>query len=111
MSDDARAYQTQITRRTHEVYRVDNVDFDGFKDGVLIECKGRRYRNFVDKENDFKYWFSKLGEIIDQAERQIRVSKGVPVEWYVAEEEFRDALVKVFRERGITIRVRWVPAR
>ncbi|HLL53201.1 MAG TPA: Tox-REase-5 domain-containing protein, partial [Myxococcaceae bacterium] len=59
MSDGARRYQSQVTGAPNgSVYRVENVrmpegalkpkvDFDGFRDGVLLEAKGPGYLNFV----------------------------------------------------------------
>jgi RHS repeat-associated protein len=50
MSDRARDYQTQITGRTGEVYRVNGVKFDGYNSSTktLLDAKGPGYAKFVE---------------------------------------------------------------
>jgi hypothetical protein len=64
MSEQARSYQAQVTGAPKGyVYRVkrgdEEVDFDGFDEGVLLEAKGPGYAQWIDKALDFlKIWLS-----------------------------------------------------
>ena len=101
MSDASRAYQRQITG-TDKVWLQNSVKFDGIKDGVLIEAKGN-YVNFVNK-NTGKYqdWFTGKESLVDQANRQIRASEGLPINWYFADEVSLKATQRFFQEKGIS---------
>ncbi|KLO32500.1 Tox-REase-5 domain-containing protein [Mycobacterium haemophilum] len=101
MSERAAQYQTQITghpART-EAYRVDGVDFDGFKDGALIEVKSY-YSNLIEN-GQWKWFFSKQQNLIDQAKNQVRVAKGTPVRWVFAEAETMALMKKMFDDAGL----------
>jgi hypothetical protein len=82
-------------------YVVEGVKFDGFKNGVLLETKGPGYVKFVEPPNTFKDWFARRGEILLQATHQVRVARGAPIEWHVADLELKAALDRMFHEEGI----------
>jgi hypothetical protein len=111
MRDRARTYQTQITGKKNQVYLVQGVKFDGYKNGVLIECKGPGYLDFVRKsDGTFYYWFA--ASELEQARRQLTAAAGAPIEWIVAEPELKLALENLFELHNITgIPIRVVPAR
>ena len=55
MDDFARVYQKQITGQEGKAWVQNGVKFDGMKDEVLLEVKGK-YAQFIDKST---------GEFID----------------------------------------------
>ncbi|WP_309892560.1 Tox-REase-5 domain-containing protein [Archangium sp.] len=119
MSEDAQRYQTELTGAPEGwVYRVrtgpgpkDYVDFDGFKDGVLLEVKGPGYQKLLEKMQG-KPWFEGVEEMLEQAKRQFAAAKGVPIEWHFAESEVADLMRKLFkRERLREIKVIHPPQR
>ncbi len=97
MSPEAQRYQSQVTGAPEGwVYRVrtgpgpkDYVDFDGFKDGVLLEVKGPGYQKLLRKMQG-KPWFEGLDDMLAQAERQRRAARGMPIHWHFAEREVAD---------------------
>jgi hypothetical protein len=95
------------------VYRVkgsgEEADFDGFKDGVLLEAKGPHYEQFIDDALDFKGFFKGAGALLAQARRQFKVARGTPIRWVVAEEKLAAALRVLFREYKLKIEVVHVP--
>jgi hypothetical protein len=101
MSARARAYQQQITGFSGQAYFVDNVKFDGIENGVLVDAKGPGYANFV-KNGQFRVWFRGAANVVDQAERQLRVANGVPIRWSFAEADAVTAIRNLFADRGIT---------
>ena len=108
MSPDAQRYQSQVTGAPPGwVYRVstgpgprDFVDFDGFRDGFLLEAKGPGYHALLQKMYG-KDWFNGVKQMLEQAERQVRASKGVPIQWHFAEQEVTDLLRTAFRKEGL----------
>ena len=78
-------------------------DRDGTPTEVLLDAKGH-YAQFVDpKTGEFKRFFvisedSGLGGEFRQAERQVRVADGRPVEWRCAEQAAADAFNDAFRD-------------
>jgi hypothetical protein len=110
MSEQAARYQQQVTGRpVSEAYWVGGVGrksggvaFDGFKDGVLLECKGPNYANKFLDNLDPKHWFENTGaqRIIDQARRQFEAANGVPIHWHVAEAKAAEAIRKLLKDAG-----------
>jgi hypothetical protein len=54
--------------------------FDDFRDGVLYEYK-KEQTNFINKQNEFHGWFEGAKANLDQAERQVKAAKGIPIVW------------------------------
>ena len=110
-AERARDYQAQVTGAPKGTsYRVtwkgEEVDFDGFQEGVLQEAKGPGYAKFIDAKFNPKGFFTKgVDKLLAQATRQLRVAQGTPIRWIVAEEKFAAALRILFEERGIPIEV------
>lgn len=112
MKSPAKKYQTQITGAPEGwVYRVENVklrdgrnidkvDCDGYLDGALVEVKGPNYKQFLDSDGQFMYWFreTEADGWRWQAERQLAAANGRPVRWYVAEREVADAIRSFFSD-------------
>jgi len=87
MSAFSREYQKQITGKEGMAWVQNGVKFDGMKDGVLLEAKGK-YSQFIDKETGtFKDWFTEKDSFIKQADHQIKASEGAKIQWYFAEED------------------------
>jgi hypothetical protein len=113
-SDEARRYQEQISGRpADDVYYIDDVEYDGFTSGVLKEAKGKRYLEFFEKNGKPKYWYEASGhfkELIEQASKQSKAARGIPLEWHVAEREMVDILRNQFNRAGIdNIQVIYTP--
>ena len=101
MSDFSRAYQKQITGQEGMAWVQNGVRFDGIKDGVLLDAKGK-YAQFIDKSTgEFYEWFSGKDSLIAEARRQINASEGAKIQWYFAEEESLNVVQDLFMEKGI----------
>ncbi len=102
MSDFSRAYQKQITGKEGMAWVQNGVKFDGMKDGVLLDAKGK-YAQFIDKNTgEFYEWFSGKDSLIAEARRQIDASEGAKIQWYFAEEESLNVVQDLFMDKGIT---------
>ncbi|MBQ9935243.1 MAG: hypothetical protein IJO70_05275 [Lachnospiraceae bacterium] len=102
MGDFSRNYQLQITGYVGMAWVQNGVKFDGMKDGILLEAKGK-YSQFVNKETgEFFDWFSGKQDFVEQARRQIAASENARIQWYFAEEETLNAVQDLFMEYGIT---------
>ncbi|HEX8438327.1 Tox-REase-5 domain-containing protein [Archangium sp.] len=108
MSGEAQRYQSQVTGAPEGwVYRVrtgpgpkDFVDFDGFKNGVLLEVKGPGYRQLLEKMQE-KSWFEGIDDMVAQASRQLQAAKGTPIQWHFAEQDVAERIRKVFSLREL----------
>ncbi|MFL5344026.1 MAG: Tox-REase-5 domain-containing protein [Hyalangium sp.] len=113
-SERARRYQEQISGRSaDEVYFIDGVEYDGFTSGVLKEAKAERYLEFFDESGQPEVWYEKSGGfdgLIEQASKQVRAARGIPLEWHVAERELVEILLDHFQQAGIKgIKVIYTP--
>jgi hypothetical protein len=81
-------------------YIVNGVKFDGFAKGVLIDAKSS-YAQFV-KDGQFRSWFSGADSLAAQAQRQLSVANGTPIQWRFAEESAANATRALFQQRGIS---------
>ncbi|WP_434299663.1 Tox-REase-5 domain-containing protein [Corallococcus exiguus] len=110
MSEASRKYQAQVTEApVGRVYKVQEVKFDGFKMGVLLETKGPGYARFL-KDGSFRTWFRGADGMLEQAKRQFKAAKGTPIHWHFAEREVADAVRDLFRNEGLgTIKVVFTP--
>ncbi|WP_243736172.1 RHS repeat-associated core domain-containing protein, partial [Bradymonas sediminis] len=109
MSVRAAKYQSQITGTAANIeFNLKGVDFDGLKDGVLLEAKGPGYAKFISKKTgEFEDWFDGATKLLDQARRQVNAAKGAKVEWHVAEEKAASTikeLLKSQRVKGINVK-------
>jgi hypothetical protein len=114
MSESARTYQAQMTGSPKGyAYRVkvgdEEVDFDGFEQGALLEVKATGYAQWITKKLDFLPNFKGRHKLLDQAQRQVKVANGTPIRWIVAEEQLAGALKKIFRDARLPIEVVHVP--
>ncbi|RKH63928.1 hypothetical protein D7V93_08150 [Corallococcus llansteffanensis] len=116
MSERARAYQAQVTGTPEgQAYRVEGVgeraDFDGFDatENVLLEAKGPGYARFFGEDLTAKRFFQGADQLVEQAQRQVRVARGMRIRWVVAEEKFAAALRSLFSRRGVSVEVLHVP--
>lgn len=115
-SERANRYQEQISGRpAEEVYVIDDVEYDGFNDGILLEAKGPGYRSFFQADGTPEPWYEASGkfeQLLDQARNQSRASRGLPVQWHVAEAEVAKFLQSHFSSNRIVgIQVIHTPAR
>ncbi len=108
MSDEARRFQSQKTGAPEGwVYRIrtgpgpkDFVDFDGFKDGVLLEVKGPGYKALLEKMYG-QDWFRGTKDMLDQAKRQLNAANGAPIEWHIAEPEVAALVRRMLQEKNL----------
>ncbi|QRN98961.1 restriction endonuclease fold toxin 5 domain-containing protein [Archangium violaceum] len=106
MSENSRNYQAQVTGAPKGyAYRMkwgnEEVDFDGFDQGVLLEAKGPGYAQWIDKQLNFLKIFKGGPKLLEQAKRQFEVANGTPIRWTVAEEKLAGALRKLFKANGL----------
>jgi hypothetical protein len=104
-SPQARRYQEQISGRSaDEVYYIGEVEFDGFQNGVLLEAKGPGYSAFFEGNGQPKRWYEASGKfegLMEQADAQLQASKGIPLQWHVAESELAKHLTYHFEQAGL----------
>jgi len=102
MQPRAASYQTKITGQPVENgYVVNNVKFDGFKNGRLLDAKGPGYNNFI-KDGKFQSWFRGQDALVNQAKQQILAANGLQIEWHIAEKETLTAINILFKNNNIT---------
>jgi hypothetical protein len=120
MKPRARKYQSQVSGAPEGwVYRVERAgekyDFDGFKDGHLIDGKGRNYDNKILDTLEPQSWFKETGaqELLDNADRQLRIANGTPIRWHVAESKAAQAMHLLLERNGFdaieVLHTPWVP--
>jgi hypothetical protein len=100
MSARAAAYQVQVTG--HDIaqgYIVNGIKFDTFANGTLVDAKSY-YSQFV-SNGEFMPWFNGQAEFINQAQRQLAVAAGTPVQWVFAEPQTAAAVSNLLRNNNI----------
>jgi hypothetical protein len=109
MSEQARAYQAQVTGAPKGwCYRVCRdgrcVDYDGFdpKTSTLLEAKAREYEKWFDTDLQPKWGYEGLEGMVLQARRQSGLAGGLRLRWHVAEPRMVAILQRAFREARIT---------
>ncbi len=110
MSESSRNFQAQVTGAPKGyAYRVrwghEEVDFDGFDKGVLLEVKGPGFAKWIDKELNFLKIFEGRIKMLTQARRQVEAANGTPIRWVVAEAKLAGALRKMFAAADLPIEV------
>ncbi|MFZ3080711.1 MAG: RHS repeat-associated core domain-containing protein [Bellilinea sp.] len=109
MSARAASYQAQIAGKSGEIFRLNGVKFDGFKNGVLLEAKGPGYANFIEN-GQFRTWFQCARGLVEQARRQFIAAQGIPIEWHVAEITVANLIRYILENAGYdTIKVIFTP--
>lgn len=88
----ARAYEEQITGYPVEysIYvegDLSEVEFDGFRDGVLLEAKGPSTANILSHEWGEHQIYEYLEDMQKQLNAMARGGLDMPIHWYFAEEE------------------------
>ena len=88
----ARAYEEQITGYPVEysIYvegDLTKVEFDGFRDGVLLEAKGPSIANILSHEWGEHQIYEYLEDMQKQLDAMARGGLDMPIHWYFAEEE------------------------
>jgi hypothetical protein len=108
MSEQARAYQAQVTGAPKKwAYQVcrdgDCVEYDGYdpKAGVLLEAKARGYDQWFLPNLGPKFNFKGLDALRKQAQKQYKLARGMRVRWHVAEPRMVDVFKKLFVEWNV----------
>lgn len=84
-------------------YDFNGVKFDDYKNGKLYEYK-RPHGNLLNKDGLFKHWVRGVKRFQEDAIRQVRAARGIPVIWRVGKNQ-----VKAFKEvlkgiSGVTVK-------
>ena len=79
------------------------VKLDGFEEGLLLDAKGPGFANKFNDDLSPKKWFAPSGAraLMEQAGRQFKAAKGVPIRWHVAEKKAADAIRKLLKDAGV----------
>ncbi|QRN99257.1 hypothetical protein JRI60_09655 [Archangium violaceum] len=104
MSRRAARYQEQISGHpVDQSYIVKGVRFDGYKNGVLLEAKGRGYANKFLGNLTPQLWFANKGarSMVDQVQRQSKAANGIPIHWHVAETKAAEAIRLLLRRASV----------
>ncbi|GGH18344.1 hypothetical protein GCM10007352_29000 [Mucilaginibacter phyllosphaerae] len=101
-SENAVHYQEFITGvKAGQTFEVNGYNFDGFRNGVLLDAKSG-LGNFVDKQTGtFKSFFKGQESLVIQARNQLGAANGTPIEWNFEIKAVRDAMEKLFEKRGV----------
>ncbi|MDO4900429.1 Tox-REase-5 domain-containing protein [Actinomyces sp.] len=89
-------YEEQVTGvRVDDSYYVGGKEFDGFKDGVLIEAKGEGLANLMNKP-----WGKHVvDDAVDRAWKQVAAVRATgantPTHWHIAEQELYERLLEL----------------
>ncbi|WP_240038162.1 PrsW family glutamic-type intramembrane protease [Actinomyces procaprae] len=92
-------YEEQVTGvRAQDAYYVGGKEFDGFKDGVLIEAKGEGLANLMNQE-----WGKHIiPDAVKQAREQVAAVRATgtntPIHWHIAEQEFYQRLLDLQKD-------------
>ena len=106
-SEDALGYQEQVTGQpASRVYKIGEVEFDGFTGKELLEAKGPNYIKFFNKDGTPKYWYKNSGkfdEMVEQASNQSKTADrvGLPLIWHVADAQVVKFLRAIFEDRNL----------
>ncbi len=99
----SRNYQKQIAGTEGEAVILNGVKFDGLKNGILLDAKGK-YSFLLEKG-----WAQE--GLLAQAQRQIKAANGAAIEWHFAEEAAANTVQQLFKDKGITgISVHYTPS-
>ena len=108
MSEQARAYQAQVTGAPRGwCYKVCRdgkcVDYDGYdpNSGILLEAKAREYDKWFDQDLEPRFDYKGADSMMKQARRQVGLAGGLRVRWHVAEPRMVAILKKLFKENDI----------
>ena len=91
-------------------YFVDNVQFEGFKNGRLLDAKawedGGRLAQALRRQ---EFWAG--AKVVEQARRQLLVASahGVEVEWRFIGKEAAEIVREIFRVNGLPVHVVFIP--
>jgi len=104
MSDFSKQYQEQVTGlKPGQVYRYKGIKFDGYKDGKLLDAKGKYAQFLIKGTTRFKPFFNPDVEFVGSAERQAAAVAGkIPIVWHFAEESVAEAVKVLFAQNGIS---------
>ncbi|HTB15615.1 MAG TPA: DUF4157 domain-containing protein [Bryobacteraceae bacterium] len=109
MSAEDLAYEFHACKKSAPMsYVVENVRFDGFDEGALLDAKnyklgGRQYKLL--ERNDYF-----TGQrLLTDAQRQLRAAGNTPVEWRVANEVAANKIRQLFSVNSVNIRVVFYP--
>lgn len=80
------------------MYVANGVEFDGFRNGTLLDAKGQRYEYLLGQ----KFGDNIKADLLRQANNQEKAAQGFRIEWHVAEKGTASILAEAFRGAGLT---------
>ncbi len=81
--------------------KINGVKFDGMREGILLDAKGK-YSQFINKETgEFYSWFEGKDSLVSEAKRQIAASEGSKIQWYFSKKETLKVVQELFMDKGI----------
>lgn len=96
-------YQGQINGINGMVeYKFNNVDYDGYKGGTLLEAKGR-YNWVLHPDNPNSDPNRTYGDFFDQLERQVKGADGMDIEWHFLEKSTMDGFKNFLDKQGYDV--------
>jgi hypothetical protein len=102
MSLQARKYQAQVSKAPEDyAYVIDDVRYDGYARGILLEAKGTGYAKHIPNAVENRGWYRGYEKMVEQAQRQVRAARGTPIEWHFAEKEAADFARELFKNKGL----------
>lgn len=109
MSAADSAYQRRVTGRSAaKGYFVDDVEFDGFKNGKLLDAKNFTEVGRFMKDERYRLWY-KGQDLLTQAKNQVRVADGFPIEWHVPSDGAKALLDQMMKTHNLPITVVLTP--
>jgi hypothetical protein len=78
------------------------------EDGTLIEAKGDKYGQALRSGRAYP-WFGMVGDMMDQAQRQVAAAEGRAIEWHFADPGVADYMRARFAENGLNIGTVYTP--
>lgn len=110
MSEDAAAYENSACGTPRGMgYYVDEVQFEGFRNGKLLDGKFWRAGGSMSRLMRYRPDLAQT-KILDQATRQLNVAGkyGVGVQWRVADAQIADMLRNFMQYRGLAVEIIYI---
>jgi hypothetical protein len=109
MSDEAAAYQSRVCNADRGMgYYRNGVQYDGFERGTLLDAKYYPDGGSMSRSLARNSWWAG-NRALEQAARQLKGARGIPIEWRVAGQTAAQQLEKLFRVNKVPIKVIFVP--
>ena len=82
-------------------YEVNGVKFDDYRDGKLYEYKGP-HGNLINENGVFKFWVRGAKRYPEDAKRQVRAARGIPVIWRIGKDQVK-SFNRILKRTGVKV--------